>query len=224
MTSVDPAGERVKNALDRYLAAQLAGNAALALQQLNDLIDAGHEPAEVRTRVVQQAQLEIGRLWQSDRITVAQEHAATAIGQVALSHLFGRSAFSARRDVPVVVACVPGELHDFPARMVADELEIAGFDVTFLGTDVAEPVLVERLVAIKPRLLALSVTMFFNCDALRRTMAAVRAACPGLAIAVGGGGLRECLDPATDFGADVSSASPQDLVARLIRGELQPHG
>jgi len=224
MTSVDPAGENYQHALDRYLAAQLSGDAALALRQLNDLMDAGHPPAEIRSRVVQQAQHEIGRLWQLDRITVAQEHAATAIGQVALSHLFGRSQFSARLGVPVVVACVSGELHDFPARIVADALEIAGFDVTFLGADVAEASLLERLAANRPRVLALSVTMVFNRESLRRTVQAVRDAFPRLAIAVGGSGIRDCADPAGEFGADVYIRSAEDLAAYVGHGEAGAHG
>src|SRR5690242_6688122 len=97
--SLDQSGPNYKNALASYIAAQLTGDPTVALRHLDDLIDAGFAPGEIRRRVVREAQQEIGRLWQADRITVAQEHAATAIGQVALAHLFGCSRFATRRGV-----------------------------------------------------------------------------------------------------------------------------
>lgn len=221
--SRDPAGANYQQALDRYLAAQLSGDASVALGHLNELIDAGVSPSEIRTRIVREAQHEIGRLWQADRITVAQEHAATAVGQVALAHLFGRSHFAARRGVAITVACVPGELHDFPARLLADELEVAGFDVDFLGIDVPAAALLSHLERRHPRLLALSVTMLFNCAALRDVIRAVRAKWPVLPIAIGGSGLRETPDPLREFDADLCVAVPQHLITALTTMERRAH-
>jgi methanogenic corrinoid protein MtbC1 len=36
----------------------------------------------------------------------------------------------------VTLACVEGELHEVGARMASDFLEMAGFDVRFLGANV----------------------------------------------------------------------------------------
>ena len=150
----------------RYLETQLEGDRRAALQFIDETLRRGIPPDDVRCHVVQAAQREIGRLWQEDRISIAQEHMATAISQLALAHLFQHATFHARVGKKVVVACVPGEHHDFPARLLADALDVAGYDVRFLGADVPLDSLLRAVDMEKPDLLALSVTRcstFLRC-------------------------------------------------------------
>lgn len=86
-----------------------------------------------------------------------------------------------------VVACVEGELHDLGARIVSDLLEMAGFEVCFLGANVPTESLVELVRRRPPHLLALSVAADSNLPALRRAVAAVRSVTRDrVRIAVGG--------------------------------------
>ena len=50
---------------------------------------------------------------------------ATAISQLALAHLYQHAPVVRPHGKKVMVACVEGELHDFPARMVTDALHLA---------------------------------------------------------------------------------------------------
>ncbi|WP_239014696.1 cobalamin B12-binding domain-containing protein [Archangium violaceum] len=172
---------------DSYLSAQLAGNRREALRLLVDEgVLRGVPLPTLHLEVIQKAQWEIGRLWQENHISVAQEHMATAISQLALSHLYRHLP----RDPPngrlVMVSCVEGELHELGARMASDFLEMAGFDVRFLGASVPTEHLVREVLGSKPDLLALSVTMTYHLPALRQAMAAVREVAPMLPVAVGG--------------------------------------
>lgn len=171
---------------DQYLHTQLAGDRRAALQFIDGALRAGHSVSAVRSGVVQAAQREIGRLWQEDRISIAQEHLATAISHLALAHLFQQAEFRARVGRKIIVACVPGELHDLPARLLADALDVDGYDVRFLGADVPLPDLLDAVGIEQPDLLALSVTMIFNLPSMRETLRRVRGAHPQLPIAVGG--------------------------------------
>src|SRR6201992_2596481 len=152
---------------DQYLQQQLRGDRRAALQFIEAALRDGASVDEVRCRIVQDAQREIGRLWQEDRITIAQEHMATAISQLALAHLFQRSEFKGRVNKKVLVACVPGEHHEFPARLLADALEVGGYDVRFLGADVPLDSLVHSIEVETPDVVALSMTMLFHLSALR---------------------------------------------------------
>ena len=111
---------------------------------------------------------------------------ATAISQLALADLFQREQPPMPNGRKIIVACVDGELHDFPARMVADELDVAGFDVRFLGASVPVDSLVSFIARENPDLLVLSATMPFHADNVRTAVAQVRRLAPGLPIAVGG--------------------------------------
>lgn len=147
----------------RYLAAQLAGDRREALRLLiEEGLKCGASVEDVQLRVIQEAQREIGVLWQENRISIAEEHMATAISSLALAHVFQHASSRPANGRKVVVACVDGELHDFPARLVADALDLEGFDVRFLGASVPVEALLAVLAKEQPDLLALSVTMSFN--------------------------------------------------------------
>jgi methanogenic corrinoid protein MtbC1 len=172
---------------ERYLAAQLRGDRREALRLLVDegLLQ-GVPLQDIHLKVIQPAQYEIGRLWQENRISVAQEHLATAISQLALSHLYRHLPRDPFNGKVVMLSCVAGELHEVGARMASDFLEMAGFDVRFLGANVPTEHLVRMVREQQPDLLALSVTMTYHLPALREAVDQVRAAAPRLPIAAGG--------------------------------------
>lgn len=206
----------ILNALrDQYLNTQLAGDRRAALQFIDDALRTGVSVSDMQQHVVRAAQLEIGRLWQEDRISVAQEHLATAISHLALAHLFQRADFRARRGQKVIVACVPGELHDLPARLMSDALDMHGYDVRFLGADVPLPDLLEVLKQEKPELLALSVTMVFNLPAMREVVKRVRATFPELPIAIGGHAATGAGAAPLDIAPDVIAGSAEELMNNI---------
>lgn len=207
---------------DQYLHTQLAGDRRAALQFIDGALRAGHSVASVRARVVQAAQREIGRLWQEDRISIAQEHLATAISQLALAHLFQHSEFQARLGSKILVACVPGEQHDLPARLLADALDVEGYDVRFLGADVPLPDLLDAITIERPDLLALSVTMIFNLPSLRETLRRVRTASPRLRIAVGGHAATSASDSPATFGDGITAGSSDELLACISQWLRSP--
>lgn len=173
----------------RYLNAQLDGDRREALR----LIAAGTRsltPEAVQLQIIQEAQREIGRLWQENRITIAQEHMATAISQLALAQVYRDATAAPSNGKIVLVACVQGEQHAFPAQLVADRLDLEGFLVRFLGADVPTGGLLGMISELQPDLLALSCAMPFHLPALRDAVQRVRALPgPRLPILIGGNAL-----------------------------------
>lgn len=173
----------------QYLSAQLSGDRREALRLVLERgIGGGASVFDVQVEVIQAAQQEIGRLWQENEISIAEEHMATAISHTALAHLYDHAPRSKSNGKRVTVACVEGELHDFPARLVADTLDLSGFEVRYLGASVPTDSLLELLRDQPPDLLALSTTMTFNLPALRSVVARARSQTRGtLPILIGGG-------------------------------------
>ena len=203
----------------RYLAAQLSGDRREAVRLvLEEGLHRGHAVSELQAEVIQSAQQKIGELWQQNRISIAQEHMATAISHVVLARLFEEAPPAISNGKRVVVACVEGELHEFPARLVADFLELAGYQVRYLGANVPLHDLVKLLAAEPTDLLALSVTMSFNAGALHRGVERIRAEFPSLPILVGGHALSWEPELATRFGVQTcgaGSAAVLDAARRL---------
>ena len=171
----------------RYLEAQLAGDRHEAVRLLyEEGLRAGVPVQTLRLDVIQRAQYEIGRLWQENRISVADEHLATAISQLAMARLYPEAPRAPGLGRTVALACVEGELHDMGVRVAADMLEMEGLSVQCLGASVPTEHLVARMLADRPDALLLSATMTFNLPALRSAVEAVRKAVPGLPVLAGG--------------------------------------
>ena len=209
--------------VERFVAAQLAGDRAEALRVIvEDGVRAGARVIDLQARVIRPAQQEIGTLWQRNQISIAQEHLATGIAQVVMARLLEHSPPAPRNGKRVAVSCVEGEHHEFPARLVADYLEHAGFTVTYFGADLPTDHLASMLERFRPDVLALSATMSFNLPALRAAVTAARATMGPLPIVIGGHALAWSPDLATEL--DVATAEPDpesvtSVVARLAHLE-----
>ena len=201
-----------------FLTAQLAGDRQAALRVLVDHgLLRGISIAELHLKVIQPAQYEIGRLWQENRISVAREHLATAIAQLGLAHLYRHLPRDEDNGRKVLVACVEGELHEVGARMASDFLEMAGFDVRFLGANVPTSHLVQMVKQQTPDLLALSVSMTYHLPALRTALDQVRTAAPRLPIAVGGLAFSWVPGLERELGVSFHGKDARELVASACR-------
>lgn len=204
----------------RFLSAQLRGDRRAAVELVaKEGLALGATVIELQEVVVRGAQREIGQLWQRNEITVADEHMATAIANVALARLYECAERAAPNGKRIVVACVEGELHEFPARLVADALDLAGFDVRYLGANVPTDGLLTVLRRAPPDLVALSATMTFNAPLLRDAVARVRESLPDVALAVGGSAYEGTEDLGQAFGAhSAESALAFVQLARRLLG------
>lgn len=201
-----------------YLAAQLAGDRRAALRLLVDEgLGRGADVMDLLVEVIRTAQLEIGRLWQANRISIAQEHLATGVTQVVMARLFELAPPAPRNGARVIVACVEGEQHDLPARLVADYLDHAGFTVGYLGANVPTDDLVRMIINNPPAVLALSTTMSFHIGALREAVRRVRDARPGLPIVAGGHAFTWSPGLAEELGIETAPPTPAELIAAVRR-------
>jgi methanogenic corrinoid protein MtbC1 len=202
---------------ERFLAAQLAGDRGEAMRVVVDEgIARGARVLDVQARIIRTAQREIGRLWQTNRISVAQEHLATGISQVVLARLFEYVKPPARVGRVVSVACVEGEMHDLPARLVADYLDQAGFTVRYHGANVPTDDLLKALRTDRPSLLALSATMSFNVGALRTAVGRIRTELEApLPIMIGGHAVEWAAELPAALDVKTAPSTPEELIAAV---------
>ena len=203
---------------EQYLRAQLAGDRREAVRLVVEegLAKRGASVVELQSHVIGAAQDEIGRLWQMNLVTIAQEHMATAISHLSLAALFERAKVAKPVDKKLVIACVEGELHDLPARLVSDLLEIHGFDVRFLGANVPHDDLAAMVREERPALIGLSVTMSFNIPSLREAVSRVRVITDA-PIFVGGHALSWSPNIETELGLHPAGTTPDEVLATARR-------
>lgn len=175
--------------------------------------DAGLAAAVKLLAEVQQA---VGDLWQQNELTVADEHAATAVVDLALAaacleaerrpHALGGT---------VVVACAEEEWHVMPARMFAEQLTAAGWDVVFLGASTPAEHLQRFVAAEPPAAVAVSCTVPLYLHGARRAIAASHAV--GVPVLAGGAAFGTAPNRAAAIGADAWASTLDGAVATLSR-------
>ena len=211
----------------QYLSALLRGERHLASQLILDAVARDTPVRAVYLHVFQPALYEIGRLWQTNRISVAQEHYCTAATQLIMSQLYGKIFSSERNGHTLVATCVSGDLHEIGARMVTDFFEMEGWNTFYIGANAPTPSVVATVLERKADVLAISATITYHVTAVEELIAAVRRspAGPSVKILVGGYPFNLAPDLWRKIGADGSAADAQGAIAlatRLIGNGASP--
>ena len=101
--------------------------------------------------------------------------------------------------------------------MVADTLEICGWDAWFLGATAPLPELLAFIHERQPDVVALSLTVYFHIADLERAVRAIRHRFPRPWILVGGQGLRRGAAFVGEWGPRVESMRSLDEIVRWSR-------
>lgn len=199
---------------NKYLEHLLKGDRAAASQLILDKVDGGISVKEIYLYVFQPVQYEIGRLWQQDKLTVAQEHYCTAATQLIMSQLYAHISGSGKNGFKLVATCIAGDLHEVGLRMVTDFFEMEGWDTYYLGANTPLAGILHTLRARKPHLLLVSATMAYHVRAITELISAIRAdeALKELKIMVGGCPFNAAPELWKEIGAD---AFAQDATGAL---------
>ena len=149
-------------ALEReYLACLLTPDGRRARALVEQGLSAGVPASTLYLRLIAPAMYEIGRMWETATISVAQEHLSTQITQAVIAalalHLSGGEPVGAGR--VAAVSSSPGELHAIGAQMVGDFLDAQGWTVLALGANLPARELVELVRVREAALVALSTAL-----------------------------------------------------------------
>ncbi|NTU79066.1 MAG: hypothetical protein HGA45_06645 [Chloroflexales bacterium] len=121
--------------VDSYLAAVLSGDRVTALVLMREALAAGIPLPLLYQDVLQPALYEIGRRWERGQIDVATEHLATAITRSVMDQCVSIVKPLPSGPPTILATCMSHELHELGLRMVADSLELDGWNVLYLGAN-----------------------------------------------------------------------------------------
>ena len=207
---------------DAYLHALLEGNRREAESIVVRALDAGASLRDIYRSVFEPVQKEVGRLWQLNRISVAQEHFSTAATQQVMTRLYGRL-FEPKpagdRTRRAVAMCVGGELHEVGLRIIADMLELEGWHTWYLGASMPAAAAIQLCIEQKADVLLISATLPPHLSSVSEVIREFRSR-PELAhakIVVGGRALRTVPDLWRVIGADGYAENVDDCLELLDR-------
>ncbi len=164
--------------------------------------------------VVQPAMVEIGERWQKGTLSVAREHLATAIVTRVLASQHMRFISLDKLRGKALISAAANEFHELGARLVADVLDLNGWDVLYIGSNMPVKETLEVIRTEKPFFVGISVTMPFNLGLAADVIASVRAD-PELSrtrIFVGGRAFSFSPNLWRSLGADASPKNALDVL------------
>jgi methanogenic corrinoid protein MtbC1 len=186
----------------------------------------GVDVRDIYIHVFQSALYEIGRLWQTNQINIAQEHYFTAATQMIMSQLYPYIFNEKRNGKRMVAASVSENQHDIGIRMVADFFEMDGWDAMYLGGNNPLESILQALDEARPHILALSVTVASHVHNAEKIIKAIRdhADHRSTKVLVGGHPFNIAPDLWRKIGADGNGRSADEAIklANLLTGD--PHG
>jgi methanogenic corrinoid protein MtbC1 len=207
----DPLAQLAK----QYLGALLRGERHIASRLILDAVAQGTSVKEIYLNVFQRSQYEIGRLWQMNQLSVAQEHYCTAATQLIMSQLYPHIFATEKNGRTLVATCVGGDLHEIGVRMVSDFFEMEGWDTFYLGANVPTPSIIQTLVERKADVAAISATIAYHTRKVSDVIASIRAneLTRDVKILVGGYPFNIAPDLWRQVGADASAANAEEAIA-----------
>lgn len=201
-----------------YLGALRRGDRRKALSVAQMALDSGIDIRDLYIDVFQHAMHEIGRLWETNQITVAQEHLSTAITQSVMaqlySHVFARPPIGRT----MVATCIGGELHELGIRMVADFFEIEGWETYYLGANMPIDDVVAMANDKQAHLLGISASLNSHVTQARDLIHAMRASPhgPEIKIMVGGHPFNRAPLLHETIGADFTAPNAREAVRQAM--------
>lgn len=203
----------------QYLMALQRGERHRAQQLILGAVEDGLSIQDLYLEVFQRSQHEVGRLWQSNQVNVAEEHFCTAATQLIMAQLSTREIPPALTGGTLVATCVSGDLHELGIRMIADFFERAGWRAYYLGASTPATSVVQAVVAQRADVLAISATIAYHLRHVEELIRLVRAApgCARVKILVGGAAFNQMPGLWQAIGADGNTADASGVVALADR-------
>jgi MerR family transcriptional regulator, light-induced transcriptional regulator len=210
-----------------YLHALLCGQRHVASENILRAVGQGVTVKEIYLHVLLPAQYEVGRLWQLNELSVAQEHYCTAAAQLIMSQLYPYIFASERRTGTLVSTCVAGGLHEIGLRMVTDFFEMDGWNTFYLGANMPARAVVETVTQRQAHLLCISAATSTCLRAAGELIQRVRAdpACRNVKVLVGGLPFQLAPELWRTMNADGCASSAQEalVLAKQWIAKGSPH-
>jgi methanogenic corrinoid protein MtbC1 len=205
--------------VERFVHALAGRDRKAATRLALGLLEAGATVQELVQGLLGPAQVEVGRRWEANQSSVADEHAATAITDAVLGALAWRIE-AAEDQGHVVVTCAEGEWHSLPARMAAEVLRLHGWQVTFLGASTPADHLRRFVAEVGAVGVVISCSVPIFLGGAQRSVQAAQSA--GVPVLVGGRGLGPDGLRARRLGADGWAPDPVAAADLLGNWRQQP--
>ena len=204
-------GRTIERLRRRYPSALLAGVRGEAVGVVTDAMDRGTDPSAIYLEIFGPALADVGNAWVQGDLNIAAEHLATNITLEQIAHVRELAQTTKEIRVTAVMVTVGGEMHSVGPRIIANLLQMEGWDVALLGDDTPTGDLVAFVSERRPDLVLLSLSSPDSMPDATRATVMLKALEDAPAVFVGGAGLSSAQARNT-IPADLISSDPREAI------------
>jgi methanogenic corrinoid protein MtbC1 len=173
-----------------YLEALLTGDRQLCHLLVEEMLRNNIGIRTLYVDIFQRSLYHAGDLWERNKLSVARGQMATSITESLLPLAYPLIFSAPHNGRKAIVTCTSNQYHHVGGRMVADILELNGWDCHFLGIKASMDDLLSLLGEQQPDLLCFSMSVYGDLPSLLEQLERVRNDFPSLPIIVGGQAFR----------------------------------
>ncbi|MBN2618058.1 MAG: cobalamin-dependent protein [Spirochaetales bacterium] len=157
-----------------FIKAILQGNYNKGLSIVKEIINKEEGLEVLYMSLIEPAMYQIGYLWENNNISIAEEHLATSIVSRIIATIYSEFMNTEFNNSLGIITSAPNEYHELGGRMLADLLDINGWNIQFYGSNTPEKDLIDVLIKNSPVFLGVSVTMCSNIDKIVELITNIR--------------------------------------------------
>ncbi len=175
---------------NKYMTSLLKGDRNTCAQIIIGLLDKKIDIKILYLELFQKSLYQVGQLWELNEISVGREHLSTALSENLLTLVYPYLFTNPKKNKKVIISCSTDEFHQVGGKIVADYFEINGWNSHFIGANTPVNHLLAYIDEIKPDLVGLSLSVYFNMPSLKKTISSIHSDFPQMDLIVGGQAFR----------------------------------
>jgi methanogenic corrinoid protein MtbC1 len=174
MKSVFLLKENIEDIYAKYINCLLKGSKEEARQVIINSYEKGITIKDIYFNILAKALKEVGTLWEKGEVEVWKEHYITEVTIDIMKEVKVREKRKTGKAYKMISVAASAELHNIGLRMLSDFLEIEGWNIVYLGSNVPLQSLINAIKIEKPNILALSITLEHHIDIAKNMIAAIK--------------------------------------------------
>ena len=163
-----------KEEYKRVLEYLLNGDKDKARSLIINIYNSGVEIEFIYFNILEKVLKEIGRLWEIGKIDVWNEHYVSENILDIMREIKSIQDKKKYNNISLISLTAGAEEHNIGIKMISDLLEIEGYNVTYLGSNIPTNSIINAIRSKKPRVIAISVTISHNIEAAKNIIKAIR--------------------------------------------------
>lgn len=164
------------------------GNKYRCQQIVDQLVSDSTDIKDIYVELFQKSLYRVGKLWEEGKITIAEEHLASAIIEHLIDYTFWKQPPVTRIGKTIILSCINKEFHDIGIRMASYIFEMNGWDTHFLGANTPSKEIIRITGQKQPDMIGLSFSFYMNIARLTEVLDSITSEFPKQKIILGGQG------------------------------------